>query len=271
MKQTTQIDRLNTGIDTKKVTPINGHSLEPSATATTPSKRDIAMAKIAEWEVQLQALEQEEQEEAQAEMARLAKTRDGHLMDAQNFRNMAKAESDPDEKRLLLRLASEDDHRASEIGMKLGIQPAQAAADSDPSAGLPWVKRNRSLVALFQMGGILAAIAYCYNQFTSFGEYIQKLNEKLPVEQHLQPYDLTSIQKFFFEKMVVFTDLPIALLILFLMVPNIGFYVLPFLKSKRDFYTEFNEDLSPWQRSVLTIAISLGLLFFLALSHSVKP
>ncbi|MGA0558285.1 hypothetical protein ACO2Q8_16620 [Larkinella sp. VNQ87] len=250
-----------------KTTAVNGHKLASSPASGLEAKRQQAQAAIQAAELELQQIQEEEQAELVARRSRLATTREVHLRDAQNFREMARNESDPEEKRTLLSLAREDEQKAYQIGLELGLDQDVPAQDEKPRA--PFLKRP--VVAFLQVAGILAAISFCYRQFNQFNQYIQELNAKLPVEQHLQPYDVTSIQKFFYEKLVVFADLPVALLILFLMVPFVGFYVLPFLKSKRDFYSEFYDELTPWQRSIITTILCLGLLFYLALSHSVKP
>ncbi|RCR69412.1 hypothetical protein [Larkinella punicea] len=255
--------------ETQKTT-MNGHSFKPNRmkSESLDAQRQKAQEAIQAAEADLLRLQEEEQSEIVAQRARLGQVRETHLMDAENFRAVARQETDEEEKRTLLRLAREDEQRAFEIGQELGLDQSQPDRGEEKPR-LPLLKRP--VVALLQVVGILAAIAFCYRQFIGLQTYIQGLNEKLPVEKHLQPYDITSIQKFFFEKLVVFSDLPVALAILFLIVPFMGFYVLPVLRSKKDFYTEFNEELTPWQRSLITTIFCLGLLFFLALSHSVKP
>ncbi|WP_138993964.1 hypothetical protein [Larkinella sp. C7] len=188
---------------------------------------------------------------------------------AANFRREARATADPDEKRNLYEWAGEADREVQQLEVELGIA-AKADAD-EPATVLPWMQRNKKVMALLQVLGVLALIQFCYGQFMAYKDQIDAINKTLPFDQHLQPYDLTSIQKFFYEQLVVFTSLPIALAILFLVVPFVGFYVLPFLKSRKDFYSEFYEDLTPWQRTVISTALLLGLLFFLAISHTVKP
>ncbi|QHV97949.1 PRKR-interacting protein 1 [Spirosoma endbachense] len=208
-----------------------------------------------------------EQEATEARNALLLK-RDKAKGAAQNFRQEAlKATSEAD-KRSLYEWATEADHEAAMIEAELGIvsKAAQVAPEKQP-----FLLRNKGIMALLQVLGVILAIIYFHGLFEGFGLDIAADNLKLPIEKQLQPYDATSIQKLFYEKLVVFVDLPIALLILFLVSPFVGFYVLPFVKSKKDFYTEFYEDLTPWQRTCITTAVCLGLLFFLALSHNVKP
>lgn len=187
---------------------------------------------------------------------------------AAGFRKEARETKDESEKRKLYEWASEADLEVARLAAELGIVRPDETAQVEKKS---FFRRNRWATAFLQVMGALAAILYFHGQFTGFSDYINEINRGLPVESKLQPYDVTSIQKLFYEKMVVFIDLPIALLLMFLIVPFIGFYVLPFLKSRKDFYTEFFEDLTPWQRSLLTTIFSLGLLLFLALSHNVKP
>ncbi|RAJ92213.1 hypothetical protein LX87_05181 [Larkinella arboricola] len=255
--------------ETQKTTVTTGR-IDAAPTDALQEKKALAQQAIMEAEAELQRIHEEEQAEAQAARAQMLAVREGHLIDAEGIRQLARHETDEEEKKKLLRIARQSEEEAYRIGAALGLdqkQLAEGLAEQKPKQ--PFLKRP--VVAMLQVAGILLAISFCYNRFNQFHKSILKLNESLPMEQHLQPYDLTSIQKFFFEKLVVFTDLPVALLILFMIVPFVGFYVLPFVKSKKDFYTEFYEDLTPWQRSLITTAFCLGLLFYLALSHSVKP
>jgi len=132
--------------------------------------------------------------------------------------------------------------------------------------------RNHRLLAILQVVGVIAAIWLLKWYFQEFRLSILEDNAKLPEgATPVSPYDDSSLQKLVFEKLAVFTDLPIALIVLTLIVPFVGFYLLPFLKARKDFHTEFYEELTPWQRSVITTCFVLGLLLFLALSHMVKP
>lgn len=215
---------------------------------------------------ELDELDREEQAEQYAYLQQLRVRREGHLADAAGFREMAKMETDQAEKENLFRLALAETEKANAIALELGISPDDQA---EVKPKIPFLKRP--IVAIAQVAGILLLISWAYKAFNQFHDYIQTLNQNLAPERQLQPYDLTSMQKFFYEKMVIFSDLPVALLIVFAIVPFVGFYVLPFFRSKRDFYTEFTEDLTAWQRSLLTTIIFLGVLFYLALSHTVKP
>ncbi|GAB3256101.1 hypothetical protein GCM10027347_17700 [Larkinella harenae] len=252
---------------TESKNEVNGHVVGSTPSQPAVDPKAAAQQAILDAEALLARIQEEEEAEQVARRSRLAAKREVHLRDAENFRNMARNESDPEEKRTLLQLAREDEQLAYQLGQELGLSQPDPNQASKPK--LPWLKRP--VVAFLQVAGILLAITYCYRQFNRFNEYIQRMNETLPPEKHLQPYDITSVQKFFWEKLVIFADLPVALLVLFLIVPFVGFYVLPFLRSRKDFYTEFNEELTPWQRSLITTIFCLGLLFYLALSHSVKP
>ena len=254
------------------IRPLNGHRFSEEAmleTGLTPEEVELM-----EQEQQIEARRvqiQQRKEAAQAEAQnKLLTARDKAKEAAANFRREARKCTDEAEKRSLYEWATEADNEVRQIELELGIAH-EAGQDSAPEDNKSFFERNRLLTALLQVVGVLVAILYFHGKFNSFRAEIETMNQGLAVEKQLQPYDETSIQKLVYEKLVVFVDLPIALLVLFLVVPFVGFYVLPFLKSRKDFYTEFFEDLTPWQRSIITTVFSLGLLFFLALSHNVKP
>jgi hypothetical protein len=68
-------------------------------------------------------------------------------------------------------------------------------------------------------------------------------------------------RKLFFEKMTIGTDLLIMLGIIGVISPVIFIYIVPIIKSKRDFLNEFNNDLTAWQRGLLTSIILSAVLF----------
>jgi hypothetical protein len=212
---------------------------------------------------------QQQKEAAEKEAKdKLFAERDKAKNAADDFRRQAMLATDPNEKKSLYGWATEADLEVVRIERGLGIFREEEPVVADHTS---WFQRNRFLTALLQVVGVLVGILYFHGLFEGFGETILEDNKGLPIEQKLQPYDVTSIQKLFYEKLVVFVDLPIALVVLFLIVPFVGFYVLPFVRSRKDFYTEFYEELTSWQRAIITTAFCLGLLFFLALSHNVKP
>jgi len=185
---------------------------------------------------------------------------------AADFRRQAGQMSDPEEKKTLYGWANEADMTVFQLEKELGI------VTEDPTPVTPKQSLlSRRVMAFVQVIAVVLAIIYFHSLFGEFGQRIMASNKKLPVEQQTAPYNDVSFQKLFYEKMVVFIDLPIALLIMLLVVPFIGFYVLPIVRSKKDFYTEFYEELTPWQRAILSTTVVLGLLLFLALSHNVKP
>ena len=130
---------------------------------------------------------------------------------------------------------------------------------------------SHRVIACLQMIAVIGAIWLLKWYFEQYQADILATNKMLPAEQHVSPYDASSLQKLVFEKLALFTDLPFALIVLTLIVPFVGFYLLPFLKARKDFHTEFYEELTPWQRSIITTCFVLGLLFVFALSHLVKP
>lgn len=227
-------------------------------------EQEIAMAEQ-ELKAKREDIQRKRDLAEQETKTRLLQDRDKALAAAANFRKEARTAAD-DDKKALYEWATEADAEARAIEVSLGIA---VATEDVPEAKAP--TPSRRLMTILQVLGVLAAILFFHGQFEGLGETIKELNHGVAPENQLRPYDDTSIQKLFYEKLVVFVDLPLAVLVLMLVVPFVGFYVLPFVKSKKDFYTEFYEDLTPWQRACITTAFCLGVLLFLALSHNVKP
>ncbi|MDQ1088992.1 hypothetical protein [Siphonobacter sp. SORGH_AS_1065] len=242
------------------VIPLNRFSDTAQAEAT-------AQAQIAQANAMLEQINQQRERERQEHESQLLKEYDGRLKDAKFFREDARKTDDMEEKRRLLLLASQDEDKAREIAAELGLNMPVV----DAGEKTPWWQFTHSKMAIFQVVGILGLLIFCYQMFVGYQERIVEMNKSLPFDKQLQPYDETSIQKFFFEKLVQFSDLPTALLMVFLVVPFVGFYVLPFFGFGRNIYTEFKEELTAWQRTKITVSIILGFLFYLALSHLVKP
>lgn len=219
-----------------------------------------------------QALEQQRKQVENTERQEKLETRAQLLQDAQNWREMARdLVSEPETALFYYERAKAAEAEALRLGQELDLnEPTPAPMQVKPKT-LTWMARNHRLVASFQVVAVLMLISVSLGAFLWMKHHIDKLNKLLPESEKMGAYDLTSIQKFFFEKLVVLTDLPTGLAMLFLIAPWVGFYVLPFLPSRKDFYTEFYDELSPFQRICISTAFVLGLLLCLALSHSVKP
>lgn len=152
------------------------------------------------------------------------------------------------------------------------LAEAETQAPAPEAGKSPWYTRNHRLLAVLQVIGVITAIWMLKWYFQEYRVSILEDNAKLPDSvPPVSPYDDSSLQKLVFEKLALFTDLPFALIVLTLIVPFVGFYLLPFLKARKDFHTEFYEELTPWQRACITTCFVLGLLLFFALSHQVKP
>ncbi|MCX6216574.1 hypothetical protein [Spirosoma sp.] len=210
---------------------------------------------------------QEAEYNAQVDMYHLQRT------DAQNFRASAAKETDEASKMTYLRWAIEAEKNALGLAQQLGLEipkELEEASEPKPAAG----KNRKWGSAFWQMVGLFFVIFFAYSLFVGYGEHIQKLNEAIPddkPELKMNPYDATSIQKFFLEKFYEFFDLPLALVKLLIFAPFVLLYILPFFRSKKDFITEFYEDLTPFQRCIITLFLVSLFLLHSALSHLVKP
>lgn len=236
---------------------------EPDQLEETKSQLQAKMADLQRQAAEITIKEQEREAERRNE---LIAQRTELQADARQYREEARQCQDADEKKTLYGYAADCDKAIASITAELGEELPIVAEEK-----APWYERNHRVVAFLQVIGIVILIWWLKWVFEEYKAEIDNLNKSLPIQQQMQPYDMTSIQKFIFEKFIVFADLPVALLLLFAMVPFIGFYVLPFLKSQKDFYYEFYNELTPWQRACITTAFCLGLLFVLGLSHLVKP
>lgn len=194
--------------------------------------------------------------------------------DAAGFRATAAQETDEASKQMYVRWAVDADKQAVQLARELGLaieEPTEPEPEEPTTLEKVTSLFRHRLGALIQVILLGAAIIWASSNFDGIGEHIKVLNKTLPVEQQMNAYDLTSNQKFFFEKYVEFWDLPVGLFKLFILVPFVGLYLLPFLRSRRDFFTEFFEDLTPFQRCVITLAFVALFVLHSALSHGVKP
>ncbi|MGM9510195.1 hypothetical protein ACS5NO_20840 [Larkinella sp. GY13] len=247
-----------------KTRPLNGHAV-PELSAIE-AEEDRLKADLARIESQKLAIEDRKRQAQEAERTRQIAERDSLLEDAQDFRAQARQATAEDEKKTLYGFAADSERQARDIDRLLGL----ATADQ-PTPPKAWFEQHHRLMLAFQLLGVVVAMWVAYNAFTDLHNTIQEVNKSLAFDKQMQPYDLTSVQKFAYEKFVQLTDLPIALLLLLLVVPMVGFYVLPFVQTGKDFYREFFDELTPWQRSKLATCFILGFLLLAALSHLVKP
>ncbi|WP_020603143.1 hypothetical protein [Spirosoma spitsbergense] len=194
--------------------------------------------------------------------------------DAAGFRATAAKETDETSKKMYIQWALDADRQAVQLGRELGLaidEPTEPTeAEKSTLEKVHGLLKHR-LGAIVQISLLVVAIIWASSNFTSVGDEINTLNKALPVEQQMNAYDITSNQKFFFEKYVEFWDLPVGLFKLLILVPFVGLYLLPFIRSRKDFFTEFFEDLTPFQRCLITFGFVALFILHSALSHGVKP
>ncbi|MGF7217474.1 hypothetical protein GGR92_003648 [Spirosoma lacussanchae] len=242
----------------------------------TPTNFDQVADAIQERKRQLELEEQElERKRFEAQQAERERKLDAYNAlrdDANGFRATAAKETDEASKKTYVQWALDADRQAVQLARELGLAIEEPEPELEPTTLEKVTSLLRHRVgALVQMILLGAAIMWASTNFESIGQHIQELNKSLPVEQQMNAYDLTSNQKFFFEKYVEFWDLPVGLFKLLILVPFVGLYLLPFIRSRKDFFTEFFEDLTPYQRCVITLAFVALFILHSALSHGVKP
>ena len=247
-------------------------------TTQTVDPFELRAQQLQEQREQLQrdmdALEDQKQEAEMAERNRKLEAYQALREDAAGFRSTAVRETDEASKKMYVQWAVDADRQAVQLARELGLaieEPAEPGQDEPTTMDKVKNLVSHRLGAIVQIVLLVAAIVWASTNFTNVGTEIQHLNEKLPLEEKMNAYDITSNQKFFFEKYVEFWDLPVGLFKLLILVPFVGLYLLPFIRSRRDFFTEFFEDLTPFQRCLITFGFVALFILHSALSHGVKP
>lgn len=247
-------------------------------TTETADPFELRAQQLQEQREQLQremdALEEQKQQAAELERQSKLDAYQALREDAAGFRATAAKETDEASKLMYVKWAVDADRQAVQLARELGLaieEPVEP--DQAERSTMDKVKSllSHRLGAIVQIALLVAAIVWASTNFTNIGHEIQVLNEKLPLEEKMNAYDITSNQKFFFEKYVEFWDLPVGLFKLLILVPFVGLYLLPFIRSRRDFFTEFFEDLTPFQRCLITFGFVALFILHSALSHGVKP
>lgn len=218
---------------------------------------------------QRQLLLQKQREAQQAHQARLRDERQELRDAAVHYRSLAAEATEKEQADKFLAWAEENEAKARAIVIEGDENPEISVVKKEPI----WRRSTaHRLVAAGQVLGLAFIVSWSLGMFNEFGMKILEANKALPIEQQAQPYNLVSIQKYFYELFISFLDVPFSLLKLLLIAPFVLYYLVPFLKTgKRDFITEFFEELTPYQRCVLTV-ILLALCFFSqSLAHVVKP
>lgn len=249
--------------------PLNGKTVTPEKLEAL--KKQAAVATEA---AQKAALELEEAEKAkqEAKKAALRREYDCFLADAENYRQASRhADLAEGEKEKYLRWAAAAEANARELGLELGI----VLPDPDEAEKAATLRRNRlhRILTVCQVLGLLGILWMTLDAFFFVGDLINAHNVNVPEGgQSIRPaYDLTSVQKYIFESFTMFADLPRAALLCLLVFPTIVLYVVPIIKSKKDFWTEFFHELTPWQRAIISVITVLGFLLLSVLAHMAKP
>lgn len=232
-------------------------------------KQEIAQANQARQQEMTDLVEAEKRLHTQKQEARKREKTDLRNL-AKHYREMAAASEDRRQADELLRWAMECDEEARHLIIEGEVEPEAQADPRSIQARSPWWASGRVWAGIASALGIVAILLITSEYFHLIREQILAANKALPGEQQMQPYDMTSFQKLAYEKLVQFSDLPVALLLLLLVMPPVGLYVLPFWRGKPDFWTEFKTELTPWQRCELASRFVLGFLLLAALAHLVK-
>lgn len=269
MSGATRILRNDTKLGPEKSPFLNGTNVTPEALEAL-QKQAAEAAEAA----QKAALELQEAEKAKTEAAkkRLQSEYEGILADAENYR---KSSRNPDiselEREKFLRWSAAAEANARELGIELGI----VAPEVDEDEKTATARRNKlhRILAVSQILGLLGILWMTLDAFFWVGDVISNHNANVPEGgQTLRPaYDLTSVQKYIYESFTMFADLPRAALLCLLVMPTVVLYIVPIIKSKKDFWTEFFHDLTPWQRAILSVVTILGFLLLSVLAHMAKP
>lgn len=221
-------------------------------------------------------LELKMQEAAEQEQARKLEEYNNLREDASGFRQTAAKEEDAESKRLYVQWALDADKQATVLARELGLavdEPEEPQQESKAVAAVRSLLKHR-LGAVVQISLLVAAIWWANSNFLHIGQEIKVYNSSLTAlstDDKISAYDMSSNQKFFFEKWVEFCDLPVGLFKMLIMVPFVAFYMLPFIRSRKDFFTEFFEDITPFQRCIITLCFVALFVLHSALTHSVKP
>ncbi|WP_428657581.1 hypothetical protein [Runella sp.] len=267
---TNQRSLRNNIIPTPAVTvPLNGSIITPEQLeelkAQAIKANEIAQKAASE-------LEEAEKAKQESKKAQLRREYDGFMGDAENYRQASRnADLVDGEKEKYLRWAAAAEANARELGLQLGI----VLPDPDEDEKAATARRNRlhRILTIAQVVGLLGLLWMTLDAFFFVGELINMHNVNVPEGgQSIRPaYDLTSIQKYIFESFTMFADLPRAAIICLLVFPTIVLYVVPIIKSKKDFWTEFFHELTPWQRAIISVITVLGFLLLSVLAHMAKP
>lgn len=134
-----------------------------------------------------------------------------------------------------------------------------------------WLKKH---MPYLQVAALLLMFGSFVYGFKFYEQRIKEFNASLTEEQLLtqkiNSYNDANIQRIFFERMLQITDLFLCFGFIMIIAPSILAYVMPFLPTKKDFYTEFFNELTAWQRVLSFLILLSSLLLYFALGHTVN-
>lgn len=149
----------------------------------------------------------------------------------------------------------------------LGESPAQSM---EPTIWTKWAKRlpfiQVALLALLVFGTIAGFNVY----EAKINAYNESLSETEVITKKINAFNDANWQRVFFERSLQATDLVLIFFFILIVSPTVLGYVLPFVKTKKNFSTEFYESLTPWERAKLFGAFFCALLVYFGLSHTVN-
>lgn len=261
--------------DTTPVTPLKVVNNSQDHHSTIEAKKKALEEQKALLEAEEQALiEAEQKAQEKAKQEQLTKI-DSLFQNAEMYENWAKEElakkpheRDNGQAEAYMEIARERKAEARKLQLELGIQSMATEPvetnETDTQSRHPW------WTPFAQIGGLFLLLWVCVQGFFDTQKKISAHNAVVEPFAQVRAHDLDSVQKLFFEKMTIGTDLLIMLGIIGVISPVIFIYIVPIIKSKRDFLNEFNNDLTAWQRGLLTSIILSAVLLYLGLSHSVR-
>ena len=149
----------------------------------------------------------------------------------------------------------------------LGESPAPI---TEPTIWTKWAKRlpfiQVALLALLVFGTIAGFNAY----EAKINAYNESLSETEVITKKINAFNDANLQRVVFERFLQATDLVLIFFFILIVSPTVLGYVLPFVKTKKNFSTEFYENLTPWERAKLFGAFFCALLVYFGLSHTVN-
>ena len=236
------------------------------AEETLRRKHEAIEAEKRELESLQRSIEAKKAEEKAKRDKKLQNEYEELLEDAKSFRNEAQKAADEQAKKDYLRFAQDAEKQARDIAYQLGMFSSEEQQST---------QRNWKLVYLTasQVAGLLVLVAAALAGFGYVRSYIIEKNKALMLsgEQQVSYFDWDSLQKLFYEQLSRGVDFILLLGLLAIVAPSVVRYLVPIIPSERNFFTEFYEDLTPWQRTIASVTLVGSVLLYLAISHLVRP